>query len=157
MSWWRSRWLRSLWCRSLRSSDSPNDDSTGAGSAPGGHEIEADRESHEAQSATEPFVLEITDVLDLHTFAPRDIGTVVEAYLEEARAKGFTTVRIIHGKGIGVQRERVRAILRRTPFVAGIEEAPEGAGSWGATVAWFQPAPGGQARSEPRSDAEATS
>ena len=62
-------------------------------------------------------VLEVTDVLDLHTFAPRDILPVVEAYLEEARAKGFETVRIIHGKGTGVQRARVQAALSRTPFV----------------------------------------
>jgi dsDNA-specific endonuclease/ATPase MutS2 len=87
----------------------------------------------------QPFVLEITDVLDLHTFAPRDIGNVVEAYLDEARGRGFAQVRIIHGKGIGVQRERVRAILRRNPFVVHYEEAPAEAGSWGATVAWLRP------------------
>ena len=82
--------------------------------------------------------LEIGDILDLHAFAPKDISAVVETYLEEARARGFTTVRIIHGKGIGVQRERVRAILSRTPFVTRFEEAPLEAGSWGATVVWFR-------------------
>jgi dsDNA-specific endonuclease/ATPase MutS2 len=81
--------------------------------------------------------LEITDVLDLHTFAPRDVKDVVEAYLEEAHAAGFRQVRIIHGKGIGVQRELVRAILRRTSFVVHYEEALPAAGSWGATVAWL--------------------
>ena len=59
-----------------------------------------------------PIQLEVTDVIDLHTFAPRDIPAVVEAYLEEARAKGFETVRIIHGRGKGVQRARVQSVLR---------------------------------------------
>lgn len=88
--------------------------------------------------STEPFILEITDVLDLHSFAPRDVGVVVEEYLEQARARGFPRVRIIHGKGIGVQREQVRAILHRTPFVVHHEDAPAEAGSWGATVAWLR-------------------
>ena len=87
----------------------------------------------------EPVRLEVTDVLDLHTFAPRDIPAVVEAYLEEARAKGFETVRIIHGKGKGVQRARVQAALRRTPFVASFQDGPMGAGGWGATIVWFTP------------------
>ena len=86
----------------------------------------------------EPFPLEITDILDLHTFHPKEIPAVVEAYLEEARSKGFTTVRLIHGKGIGVQRERVHAILRRTPFVEQFQTAPGEAGSWGATIVWFK-------------------
>ena len=85
----------------------------------------------------EPVRLEVTDVLDLHTFAPRDVPVVVEAYLEEARAKGFRTVRIIHGKGKGVQRAIVQSALRRTPFVKLFEDAPMGAGSWGATIVWF--------------------
>jgi len=87
----------------------------------------------------EPVRLEVTDVLDLHTFAPRDIPVVVEAYLEEARAKGFETVRIIHGKGKGVQRARVQAMLSRTPFVASFQDGPMGAGGWGATIVWFTP------------------
>jgi len=86
-----------------------------------------------------PVALEIRDILDLHTFSPKEISEVVEAYLEEARRKGFATVRIIHGKGIGVQRERVHAVLRRTPFVEQFQMAPAEAGSWGATIVWFQP------------------
>ncbi|HWP85447.1 MAG TPA: Smr/MutS family protein, partial [Terriglobia bacterium] len=71
------------------------------------------------ENSAAPLVpLEIGDILDLHTFAPKEIPAVVAAYLEEARRKGFPTVRLIHGKGIGVQRERVHAVLRRTPFVA---------------------------------------
>ena len=83
------------------------------------------------------FQLEVRDVLDLHTFRPQEISAVVETYLEEARRKGFSTVRIIHGKGIGVQRERVHAVLRRTPFVARFQDGPLGAGGWGATIIWF--------------------
>ena len=89
-----------------------------------------------------PVRLEVTDVLDLHTFAPRDILAVLEAYLEEARAKGFETVRIIHGKGTGVQRARVQVALSRTPFVASFQDAPMGAGGWGATIVWFRPREG---------------
>ena len=84
-----------------------------------------------------PVFVEITDVLDLHAFAPRDVPQVIEIYLQEARAKGYSTVRIIHGKGIGMQRERVRAVLQRTPFVTSYADAPLEAGSWGATVVWF--------------------
>ncbi len=91
----------------------------------------------DAEAASEPIQLEVTDVLDLHSFAPRDVKAVVEAYLEEARARAFSTVRIIHGKGAGVQRSLVRSLLARTPFVTSFEDAPMGAGSWGATVVWF--------------------
>ena len=78
--------------------------------------------------------LEITDVFDLHTVPPRDVAPVVEAYLEAAHEKGFTALRIIHGKGIGVQRETVRKILLRTDFVADFQNAPAEAGGWGATL-----------------------
>lgn len=81
----------------------------------------------------------ITDVFDLHSVPPRDVSPVVEAYLEAAREKDFRYVRIIHGKGIGVQREMVRKILERTPFVESFQTAPEGAGGWGATVVVFRP------------------
>jgi hypothetical protein len=79
--------------------------------------------------------IEIRDVFDLHTVAPRDVKAVVEAYLVEARAAGFLSVRIIHGKGKGVQREMVRSILARTPFVMDYTDAPPDGGGWGATVA----------------------
>ena len=82
----------------------------------------------------EPVRIPITDVFDLHTVPPRDVKGVVEAYLEEARALGFRHVRIIHGRGIGVQRETVRKVLARTPFVVDFHDAPLEAGGWGATV-----------------------
>ncbi len=83
----------------------------------------------------EPVRLEIRDVFDLHTIAPRDVKRAVEEYLLEARRAGFRAVRIIHGKGAGVQRDVVRGILARTPFVRGWADAPPEAGGWGATVA----------------------
>ncbi len=82
----------------------------------------------------EPVVLPIETVLDLHAFAPRDVKSAVEAYLEEARLRGYTALRIIHGRGIGVQRETVRSVLARAPFVLAFEDAPPEAGGWGATV-----------------------
>ena len=82
----------------------------------------------------EPVEIPITDVFDLHTVPPRDVAGVVEAYLEEAHVRGFEYVRIIHGRGVGVQRETVRTILRRTPFVLSFGDAPAEAGGWGATI-----------------------
>lgn len=78
--------------------------------------------------------IEITDTFDLHSVPPRDVKAVVEAYLEEVHALRFTFIRIIHGRGIGVQRDTVRSILARTPFVLSFSDAPSEAGGWGATV-----------------------
>jgi dsDNA-specific endonuclease/ATPase MutS2 len=76
----------------------------------------------------------ITDVFDLHSVPPRDVTGVVEEYLEEARKLGLRALRIIHGRGIGAQREAVRKVLARTAFVADFRDAPAEAGGWGATV-----------------------
>jgi DNA-nicking Smr family endonuclease len=80
------------------------------------------------------FELPITDVFDLHSVSPRDVKAAVEAWLDEVHQRGFRYVRIIHGRGIGVQREVVRAVLARTPFVIEYKDAPAEAGGWGATV-----------------------
>ncbi len=82
----------------------------------------------------EPVRIPITDVFDLHSVPPRDVKAVVEEYLLEARRLGFRALRIIHGRGIGVQRETVRAVLARTDFVADYRDAPAEAGGWGATI-----------------------
>jgi dsDNA-specific endonuclease/ATPase MutS2 len=87
----------------------------------------------------EPVEIEITDVFDLHTIPPRDVKRVVEEYLLLAREKGFKSVRIIHGKGIGVQRETVRSILARTDFVLDWTDAPPEAGGLGATIVRLKP------------------
>ena len=82
----------------------------------------------------EPIRIPITDVFDLHTVPPRDVRAVVEEYLIEAHRMGYRALRIIHGRGIGVQREMVRSVLARTPFVREFHDAPAEAGGWGATV-----------------------
>ena len=82
----------------------------------------------------EPVRIPITDVFDLHTAQPKEVAAVVEAYLEEANRLGLKRLRIIHGRGIGVQREIVRAVLARTSFVLAFDDAPPEAGGWGATV-----------------------
>ena len=82
----------------------------------------------------DPVRIPITDVFDLHSVPPRDVKAIVEEYLEEAHRLGFKALRIIHGRGIGVQREIVRAVLARTSFVADYHDAPGEAGGWGATV-----------------------
>ena len=82
----------------------------------------------------EPIRIPVTDVFDLHTVPAREIAPVVENYLEEAYQMGFRALRIIHGRGIGVQREIVRSILSKTPFVQSFSDAPVDAGGWGATV-----------------------
>ena len=84
-------------------------------------------------------VLPIEDFLDLHPFAPRDIPAVVEEYLLAARAAGLREVRLIHGRGIGVQRARVQALVARLPWVEAAAEASTDRGGWGATVVVLRP------------------
>jgi DNA-nicking Smr family endonuclease len=92
-----------------------------------------DGEDDEEEWEPEPVVLEITDVLDLHSFPPREVGDLVRDYLDAAWERGLTRVRLIHGKGRGVQRQQVREILERDPRVTGFGDMPLEAGSWGAT------------------------
>ncbi|WP_437969458.1 Smr/MutS family protein [Sorangium sp. So ce260] len=88
-------------------------------------------------------VMPIEDAIDLHTFAPRDVASVVEEYLHEAQRRGFREVRIIHGRGKGVQRRVVQGVLSRHPAVDGFRDAPASRGGWGATVVWLKAAGGG--------------
>ena len=90
-------------------------------------------------SVPEEVVLPIEDAIDLHAFQPRDIPSVVESYLEQAVAAGFREVRIVHGRGVGVQRERVRSLLARHPAVVSFRDAPDERGGWGATLAVLRP------------------
>jgi dsDNA-specific endonuclease/ATPase MutS2 len=82
----------------------------------------------------EPIRIPITDVFDLHSIPPRDVRAVVEEYLIEAQRMGYRALRIIHGRGIGAQREMVRSVLAKTPFVTEFRDAPAEAGGWGATI-----------------------
>jgi len=79
----------------------------------------------------------IEDWIDLHTFSPKEIPDLLEDYLTECRKKGFAEVRIIHGKGKGVQRKIVHSFLRKSPLVESFRDAPPEAGSWGATIAFL--------------------
>ena len=83
--------------------------------------------------------LPIEDAIDLHAFAPRDAKDVVASYLEAAHEAGFREVRIIHGRGIGAQREMVRALLQRDPRVASFADASPDRGGWGATIVVLKP------------------
>ena len=82
----------------------------------------------------EPVELPITDVFDLHSVPAKDAKEAVVEYLAEAHRLGYKALRIIHGRGIGVQREMVREILARTSFVEYYGDAPAEAGGWGATL-----------------------
>lgn len=79
--------------------------------------------------------IEIEEAIDLHTFHPRDILDVVDSYLEAAVEKGFREVRLIHGRGKGVQRARVRQLLSAHPLVVKYTDAPPSRGGHGATLA----------------------
>ncbi len=82
-----------------------------------------------------PRRIPVEDHIDLHAFSPKEISMLLEDYLEEASRAGFSQVRIIHGRGTGTQRQRVRSVLSRHPFVETYGDAPPEAGGWGATVA----------------------
>ena len=84
----------------------------------------------------EVFAPELTQELDLHTFQPRECADVVEEYLRAAQEAGFTTVRIIHGKGTGTLRRIVQGVLSRHPAVASFEQADA---NWGATRVELKP------------------
>ena len=82
----------------------------------------------------EPVKIQIEDVLDLHTFRPQDIPDLLEDYITECLRAGIYEVRIIHGKGKGIQKRRVQGILRKNPMVIHFCDAPPEAGGWGATL-----------------------
>jgi DNA-nicking Smr family endonuclease len=103
-------------------------DSRDSNTAEEGHGQEA-----AAEMTGEAVVLPITDVLDLHSFLPRDVAGVVGEYLEAAYAKELRHLRIIHGRGTGVQRQIVRTLLGRDSRVEAFGDAPPEAGGWGAT------------------------
>lgn len=91
------------------------------------------------EAETPPTVLPLEDWLDLHAFAPKDVVSAAEEYLHAARAAGFREVRIVHGRGTGFQRRRVREMLARHPAVESFSDAPPERGGWGATVARLSP------------------
>jgi DNA-nicking Smr family endonuclease len=87
----------------------------------------------------EPFEIPIEDTLDLHPFRPGEIQEVAREYLREAHERGFRQVRLIHGRGIGVQRERIHTLLATLDFVEDFHDADGSGGGWGATVVLLAP------------------
>ena len=92
-----------------------------------------------AEDEEESVAIPIEDWIDLHTFSPRDIPVLIEEYLLECQKKGFREVRIIHGKGKGVQLNIVHSFLKKSPLVESFRLAPPEAGSWGATIVAVKP------------------
>ncbi|OHB26049.1 MAG: DNA mismatch repair protein MutS [Desulfuromonadaceae bacterium GWC2_58_13] len=84
-------------------------------------------------------ILPIDGTLDLHTFLPREVGTLIPDYLEECRKRRILQVRIIHGKGQGILQRRVHSILKRLPYVGSFRLADESGGGWGATLVRLLP------------------
>lgn len=109
-----------------------------AGRADQGAESYEEPDAHSSVEPDQPVILPVEDRIDLHPFEPRDIPDVVADYLTAAHAGGFREVRLIHGRGIGVQRERVRSVLARHPLVDEFHDAPADRGGWGATVAYLK-------------------
>jgi len=91
---------------------------------------------HDDRFDAGPVELPITDVLDLHSFPPREVADVVSDYLDAAYEQGYRRLRIIHGRGVGVQRATVRKLLERDPRVTGFGDADATGGGWGAT--WLE-------------------
>lgn len=99
---------------------------------------EAEFDDQETIDPDMPVKIPVEDRIDLHPFPPRDVPDVVDAYLEVAVEKGYTEVRLIHGRGIGVQRDRIQKLLARHPLVSGFHDAPADRGGWGATIAYLK-------------------
>jgi dsDNA-specific endonuclease/ATPase MutS2 len=87
----------------------------------------------------EPIQIPIEDVLDLHTFRPQDIADLLENYFDECIKAGILSVRVIHGKGKGIQKKQVHRILQKSPQVKSYKDAPPEAGGWGATLVELMP------------------
>lgn len=85
--------------------------------------------------------LPLNGVIDLHTFRPSEVGSLIPEFIEASQAQGFLSLRIIHGKGSGTLRTTVHAILQRHPLVSSFSLAPAEAGGWGATLVHLHPPP----------------
>jgi len=109
-----------------------------ASDADAADQVEAVLHDEEPVDPDMPVEIPVEDSIDLHPFPPRDVPDVVDAYLEVAVEKGFTEVRLIHGRGIGVQRDRVQKLLARHELVSGFHDAPADRGGWGATIAYLK-------------------
>ena len=93
----------------------------------------------EAKAPPDAFVVPLTGELDLHNFAPRDIPSVVEEYVRACRERNVLSLRLVHGRGRGVQRAVVRRLLLRLDAVLAFDDAPPLSGGWGATLVRIAP------------------
>ncbi len=91
----------------------------------------------------DPVVIPIEQAIDLHGFRLADVRDVVDAYLDAARERGFREVRLIHGRGRGVQRAQIQQMLRSDSRVERFADAPADRGGWGATLVWLRAAEDG--------------
>jgi len=82
----------------------------------------------------EPIEIPINGVLDLHTFNPKEVKLLLYDYIDACREKAIFSLRIIHGKGTGVLKNRVQGILKSHPDVFSFTDAPLQGGGWGATI-----------------------
>ncbi len=82
-----------------------------------------------------PVKISVEDMIDLHTFRPEDVSDLLSEYFQECIANGIYTVRIIHGKGMGILKNRVVGILKRSPYVISFNNSPPDWGGWGSTIA----------------------
>lgn len=82
----------------------------------------------------QPVKIDIEDVLDLHTFKAEDVPDLLEDYIFECIKSGIFSMRIIHGKGRGIQKKRVQKLLKKNSKVESFQDAPPEAGGWGATL-----------------------
>lgn len=95
---------------------------------------EIDHDGDDGSPFSDPVIIPVETHIDLHPFQPKEIASVVEEYLEQCKQAGFREVRLIHGKGKGVQRNIIRALLDKHGNVEAFHDAPLEAGSWGATI-----------------------
>lgn len=131
------------WIRRWRAARARRAEEAAAAAAAAEEDAEReDEEEEEEDEGGEPGEAALTEELDLHTFLPRECADVVEEYLRAAQEAGFTSVRIIHGKGKGTLRRTVHAVLDRHPAVRSYQLAGASRGSWGATLVELLPRPG---------------
>lgn len=94
-------------------------------------------DGYDPDEGAEP--LDVDGTLDLHMFRPQETRDLVGDYLDECQRRGIRDVRIVHGKGVGVQREIVHSVLRDRDDVEHFRLGDEGSGSWGATLVRLAP------------------
>jgi DNA-nicking Smr family endonuclease len=104
-----------------------------------GMALAKDPPEKEVEAPEEPIVIPITGELDLHTFSPRELAPLLEDYLWACQERGILEVRIIHGKGTGQLKARVRSLLAKNPQVVAMTDAEAERGGWGATLVTLKP------------------